>query len=223
MMGLIAKSESGIEFKKLEDGVYTAVSSMLIDLGIQNNEKFGKKQRKIIIVWQIIGETIEIDEEEKPRIISKEYTLSLNEKSTLRKDLQAWRGKAFSLEELEGFDLVNILNKPCQIQIINEERNNKTYPNVVAIMAMPKGTTTTNAEEIIYFNTYEKETFNNFVKIPKWIQDKIRNCENKAESQLDLYINEYDVIMKGQNNNSADKTEIPNYDSEVIQTDDLPF
>ena len=90
-------------------------------------------------------------------------------------------------------------------------------------MAMPKGTTTTNAEEIIYFNTYEKETFNNFVKIPKWIQDKIRNCENKAESQLDLYINEYDVIMKGQNNNSADKTEIPNYDSEVIQTDDLPF
>ena len=41
MMGLIAKSESGIEFKKLEDGVYTAVSSMLIDLGIQNNEKFG--------------------------------------------------------------------------------------------------------------------------------------------------------------------------------------
>jgi len=73
MMGLIAKSESGIEFKKLEDGVYTAVSSMLIDLGIQNNEKFGKKQRKIIIVWQIIGETIEIDGEEKPRIISKEY------------------------------------------------------------------------------------------------------------------------------------------------------
>ena len=69
MMGLIAKSESGIEFKKLEDGVYTAVSSMLIDLGIQNNEKFGKKQRKIIIVWQIIGETIEIDGEEKPRRI----------------------------------------------------------------------------------------------------------------------------------------------------------
>ena len=215
-MGLIAKNE-GIEFERLEDGLYTAVSSMLIDLGIQNNERFGKKQRKFIIVWQILGQTIEINGEEKPRVISKEYTLSLNEKSKLRADLQAWRGKAFTPEELNGFDLVNILNKPCQLQIITEEKNNKPYTNIVAIVAMPKGMQVDGAEDTVYFNTYEPETFNNFGKIPKWIQDKIRNCENKEESKLDLFIQEYD--SKKQNNN----TTVSQNNADFIPNDDLPF
>lgn len=222
-MGLIAKNESGIEFKKLEDGVYTAVATMLIDLGIQNNEKFDKKQRKFIIVWEILGETIEINGEEKPRVISKEYTLSLSEKSTLRKDLQSWRGKAFTAEELEGFDLVNVLNKLCQIQIINEERNNKTYTSVAGIMSVPKGMKLSNDEEnnTLYFNTYEPETFVKFAEIPKWIQEKIRKCENKAESGLDLFLSEYDELKqneedkKKKNNDYVDDVEIPQ--------DDLPF
>lgn len=216
-MGLIAKNETKIEIKRIEDGVYTAVSTMLIDLGIQLNDTFKKKQRKIMIVWEILGETIEINGEELPRIISKEYTLSLGEKSTLRKDLQAWRGKAFSADELEGFDLINILNVPCQIQIINVENNEKIYPNIAAIMAMPKGMTVEETDETIYFNTYEPETWNTFNKIPKWIQDKIRKCENISENQLDLFIKQYDEITKMQ------KEQKTLEETEEIPQDDLPF
>ena len=217
-MGLIAKNE-GIEYERLEDGVYTAVSQMLIDLGIQNNERFEKKQRKFIIVWQILGQTIEINGEEKPRVISKEYTLSLNEKSKLRADLQAWRGKAFTADELNGFDLINILNKPCQLQIITEEKNNKPHTNIASIMAMPKGMQVSGTDDTIYFNTYEPETFKNFGKIPKWIQDKIRNCENKAESKLDLFIQEYD----NKNNNTNSETTLVQNDADFEPDDDLPF
>lgn len=217
-MGLIAKNE-GIEYERLEDGVYTAVSSMLIDLGIQNNERFEKKQRKFIIVWQILGQTIEINGEEKPRVISKEYTLSLNEKSKLRADLQAWRGKAFTADELNGFDLINILNKPCQLQIITEEKNNKPHTNIASIMAMPKGMQVSGTDDTIYFNTYEPETFKNFGKIPKWIQDKIRNCENKAESKLDLFIQEYD----NKNSNPNSETTLVQNDTDFEPDDDLPF
>ena len=221
-MGLIAKNEQKMEIKKIEDGVYTAVSIMLIDLGIQNNVTFNKKQRKFMIVWEILGETIEINGEELPRIISKEYTLSLGEKSTLRKDLQAWRGKAFSADELEGFDLINILNVPCQIQIINVENNDKTYPNIAAIMAMPKGMKVDGADETIYFNTYEPETWNTFGKIPKWIQDKIRKCENAAENQLDLFIKQYDEMVAAEE--AEKKAEVSDVDEEpVIPEDDLPF
>jgi len=38
-------------------------------------------------------------------MISKRYTMSLGEQSTLRKDLESWRGKKFTPEELQGFDL----------------------------------------------------------------------------------------------------------------------
>lgn len=222
-MGLIAKNE-GIEYERLEDGVYTAVSSMLIDLGVQNNERFEKKQRKFIIVWQILGQTIEINGEEKPRVISKEYTLSLNEKSKLRADLQAWRGKAFTPEELNGFDLVNILNKACQLQIITEEKNNKPHTNIASIMAMPKGMQVAGTDDTVYFNTYEPDTFNNFGKIPKWIQDKIRNCENKAESKLDLFIQEYDNKSNTNNDTTvAQNSTVIQNDVDFMPNDDLPF
>ena len=43
-MSLIAKDSGNVQIEKLEAGAYTAISSMLIDLGLQNNEKFGKTQ-----------------------------------------------------------------------------------------------------------------------------------------------------------------------------------
>lgn len=218
-MSMIAKNEGGIEIEKLEDGVYTAVSSMLVDLGIQNNEKFGKKQRKFIIVWNIIGEFIELNGEQRPRVISKEYTMSLSEKSTLRKDLQAWRGKIFTAEELEGFLLNNILNVPCQLQILNEEKNGKTYTNIASIMAMPKGMTVEKLDKTVVFDTYEPETWNTFREIPKWIQEKIRKCENKVETGLDIYIKEYDEIMA----NTTTETQDDVITGSEIPADDLPF
>lgn len=218
-MSMIAKNEGGTEIEKLEDGVYTAISNMLIDLGIQNNEKFGKKQRKFIIVWNIVGEFIEINNEQIPRVISKEYTMSLNEKSTLRKDLQAWRGKTFTSEELEGFNLKNILNVPCQLQILNEEKNGKTYTNIAAIMAMPKGMTVEKLDKTVVFDTYEPETWNTFREIPKWIQEKIRKCENQVETGFDIYIKEYDEIMA----NMTTETQDDVITGSEIPPDDLPF
>ena len=218
-MSMIAKNEGGAEIEKLEDGVYTAISSMLVDLGIQNNEKFGKKQRKFIIVWNIVGEYIELNGEQRPRVISKEYTMSLSEKSTLRKDLQAWRGQVFTSEELEGFNLNNILNVPCQLQILNEERNGKTYTNIASIMAMPKGMTVEKLDKTVVFDTYEPETWNTFREIPKWIQEKIRKCENKAETGLDIYIKEYDEIMA----NATTETQDDVITGSEIPADDLPF
>lgn len=220
-MSMIAKQEGGIEIERLGDGVYTAVSKMLIDLGIQLNDfkTETKKVRRFIIVWEIQGETIEINGETLPRIISKEYTMSLHEKSTLRKDLQAWRGKSFTPEELEGFNLINVLNKPCQIQIINEEKNGKTYTKIASIMAIAKGMEVAELAETLVFDTYEVDTWDNFKNIPKWIQEKIRRCENKADTGLDLFIQQYDEIMANQN------TEIANEELDIdeLPQDDLPF
>ena len=44
-MEFIVKSEGNSNIKRLEDGVYTAVSSMLIDMGVQKSEKYGKSSR----------------------------------------------------------------------------------------------------------------------------------------------------------------------------------
>lgn len=215
-MSMIAKSEGNSNIKRLEDGVYTAVSSMLIDMGIQKSEKYGKSSRKFIIVWNIENEFVEVNGEKLPRVMSKEYTMSLGEKSNLRKDLQAWRGKQFTPEELEGFNLYNILNKGCQLQILNAENNGKTYTNIVSIMALPKGMQVNALDKTVVFDTYDETTWNNYAEIPNWMQERIKQCENLSENGLDLFIKEYEE-NKPQEDNKQENGEMQ------VPEDDLPF
>lgn len=217
-MEFIAKSEGNSNIPKLENGVYTALSSMLIDIGFQKSQLDSNIRRKFIMVWDIVGEFIEVNKEQLPRVMSKEYTLSLNEKSNLRKDLQAWRGKAFTEEELEGFNLLTVMNKPCQLQIINEEKNGKTYNNISAIMAIPKGMTVEPLKETTVFILNNSETWGNWKKIPKWIKEKIKKSEGFEKSELKEYIDKYE---KTEEQNNAE--EVTTSDGVVTPEDDLPF
>ncbi len=218
-MEFIAKSEGNTSVPKLENGVYTAISSMLIDIGGQKSPIDNNVRRKFMMVWNIVGEFIEINNEQLPRVMSKEYTLSLNEKSNLRKDLQAWRGQAFTEEELNGFDLLTVMNKPCQLQIINEEKNGKTYNNISAIMAMPKGMKVDPLDEVVIFITNNPETWINWEKIPKWIKDKIKKMEGYDNSELKQYVEDYE---KAEKENSADINS-KNTEGVIAPDDGLPF
>lgn len=211
-MSLIASDNGGVSIPKLEGGVYTAISSAIIDLGIQTSEKFGNTQRKFMMIWNILGEEIEVNGEKLPRTMSKEYSFSLNEKSTLRKDLQAWRGKTFTEEELKAFNLLNILNKACQLQIILEEKNGKQYNNIASIMALPRGSVIEPLKNTYHFDIEDETTYMNWSNIPGWIQEKIKKADNYVESNLEKFVLEYENNVKEVNT-----------DSELNTDDDLPF
>jgi hypothetical protein len=69
--------------------------------------------------------------------VSKFYTLSLNEKANLRKDLESWRGKAFSDAEIEnGFDIEKLIGANCYLNIA---QNDKGKSVISAINPLPKG------------------------------------------------------------------------------------
>lgn len=80
---------------------------------------------------------IEIEGKEMPITTSRFYTNSLGEKANLRRDLEGWRGKAFTEDELQRFDLMNILGKPCMLTIVGGE-NGKT--KVASVSGLPKRT-----------------------------------------------------------------------------------
>lgn len=221
-MSMIASDNGGQAIEKLENGVYTAVSSAIIDLGLQRNEQFGKTQRRFMMIWNILGEDVEINGEKQPRTISKEYSFSLNEKSTLRKDLQAWRGKSFSEEELQGFNILAVLNKACQLQIILEEKNNKRYNNIAGIMSLPKGSSVQTLDDTYYFDMEDAETWENFIKIPNWIQEKIKKAENLESTGFDKYIKEYDEMMKEQQGKQEENGTSSNPEI-IAPADSLPF
>lgn len=217
-MSMIAKDNGGESIPPLEPGVYPAIGSMLVDIGIQHSEKFQKNQRKFRMFWDIIGEVIEFNGEQFPRRMSKEYSFSLGEKSNLRKDLQAWRGKPFTEEELQGFMIKNVLNVGCQLQIINEEKNNKTYNSIAAIMALPKGTKLDPLTETIIFDMEEPESFKYWGRIPGWIQEQIKKSINYEESGLKTFVEEYEKENKEEAQEDGAEESI-----ELVSDDDLPF
>ena len=59
--------------------------------------------RKIMASWELLGE--DRMDDGKPFTMSKSWFLSMHEKATLRKDLESWRGRPFSLEEESSFDV----------------------------------------------------------------------------------------------------------------------
>lgn len=72
----------------------------------------------------------------KPYLVGKRYTLSLNDKSILRKDLETWRTKPFTLEQAAGFDLEVLVGVECGLLIIHKNGNTpgKVWANVQAVM-----------------------------------------------------------------------------------------
>ena len=112
-MPLIATAPKNTDYSPIEAGTYLARCVQVIDLGTQTIEYMGelKQYRKVRLAFETPTETKIFKEEngEQPYMLSKEYTLSLGDKANLRADIESWRGKTFTQEELEGFDLANIL------------------------------------------------------------------------------------------------------------------
>ena len=135
-MPIVAKS-SGSSFVPAPAGVHVGVCVDVVDLGVLEvtYNKQTKKQHKIRIVWQIAEDM----QDGKPYICQKRYTLSLHEKAALRKDLESWRGRAFTDEELKGFDVETILNVGCLLNVIHENKGGDIFANVTSIMRLPKG------------------------------------------------------------------------------------
>ncbi len=139
-MGRYAKDSGGSDFKQAAPGNHVARCYSIVDLGTQHGEYQREPtiRNQVIIRWELPFETEEFDGAQKPLIVSKFYTNSLSEKANLRKDLESWRAKAFTAEELLKFDLMQILGKPCTVSVVHNE---KGKAKVVSVAAVPKGTT----------------------------------------------------------------------------------
>ncbi len=109
-------------------------------------------------------------------VISNFYTNSLHEKATLRKDLDTWRGKA---TDKDTIDLIDMLGKGCQIQVIHEQKNDRTVAKVNTVMPLPQGTNVQAESELNYFSFEAGQEISE--KIPEWIRHIIEKSEEYRE------------------------------------------
>jgi hypothetical protein len=144
-MAIIAKA--GSTFLPAPAGVHCATCVDTIDHGMLKVVFQGKEQQKhkISIVWQI-DENLP---DGRPFLVRRRYTCSLHEKATLRRDLESWRGRAFTDEELQAFDLECLLSAGALVNIIHEQRNGSTYANVASVMKLPRNMTAPQVRDYV--------------------------------------------------------------------------
>lgn len=114
--------KSAGNFKPVPEGPHPAILYSLIDLGTQQGVCQGKPanpKRKIAMRFELHGEETKL-EDGRPRSIGKTFTLSSSAKGNLRPFMEGWRGKAFTDEEFEAFDLKNMLGKPAIVTIVED-------------------------------------------------------------------------------------------------------
>ena len=132
----------------------------VFDTGTHHDTMYDKDKRECVVVFEVPSVRIKIQkegEEEKdlPRAISQKYTISLHEKANLRKHLESWRGRAFTTEELAGFDLKNIVDKPCLLNIIHNTPADVTYANISTITPLMTGMEPAKAENAAAFFSFD--------------------------------------------------------------------
>jgi len=180
---MINATNSGIKRELIPAGNYVARCYSMIHIGTITETIMGEEKvmNKVRITWELPTELRVFKEEngEQPMVISQEFTLSMHEKSNLRKFLESWRGKGFTEDQAESFDITKLLGVPCMINIIHKEaKKGNEYALISNVSAMPKGMECppqVNPNfEFNYEDKFDEKALESF---PDFIKDKMKSSD----------------------------------------------
>jgi len=171
-MGSIAKQKLSAEFTPLDEGTHLAICNAVIDIGLQSTP-FGV-QEHVWLRFEVPAERISFikngEEIDAGQIIWSRYNKTLTKKANLRKDLEAWFGREFTSDELDGFDLFNLSGMPCLLTVVHNHKDDRTFANVTAIAKILKGQVVPPMEQdAIQFSPDDTDSYDD---VPEWLREK---------------------------------------------------
>ncbi len=184
-----SSKSSGKDFELVPAGTHFAICVGVYYLGIQAVTFDGetKEQPKVYLRFEIPDIQIEYEKNgEKvkgPAIIGREFTLNIGDKSNLGPFISNWRGKEFTKEEGEEFDVTSLLGKVCNLGVIHKTKGDKTYANISSAGKILKiqqdgivaGTISAEPHNpLLTFNADEPDD-SVYQKLPKFLREKIDN------------------------------------------------
>lgn len=219
-MSLIAKDTSnGADFAPIPPGMQHAVCYAVIDIGTQPSTGNFPARRKVVIIWELPHELIELERDgvkkKLPRAISERFTLSLASKGNLRPMLESWRGRPFTEEELAGFDMKHLLGVNCFLNVVHQkgkgEKAGRTYANVASVNPLAKGMAKIPPTNALLL--FSMDDFTGPVTIPEAVPEWIEACikqsdEYKAKANI--------------NPNHPTEAQMANIDETAV-VEDCPF
>lgn len=208
----ITAQNTGKTFELVPAGNHIARCFSMIEIGTVTEEIKGKltKLYKVRVTWELPLEQKVFDEAKgsQPFSISKEYTLSMNEKANLRKDLESWRGRGFTEDEAKAFDITKLLGVACMLNVIHKtSQAGNPYAAISGVTPIPKGVTCPPQINSMFVLSYDDDKWEaKFGTLSQYVKERI---EKTPEFQKRLNAGHTDLVEEPVNGQDT--------------SDDLPF
>jgi len=162
------------------EGSYPARCYQIIDLGTtEQGGNFPGKKRKVQFLFELPTELAVFDEDKgkQPYYVRSIYTLSMNEKALLRRDISAWMGKKITDDQAKKLDIFTLLGKTCMVNIAHVTKGENTYANIISFAPLMKGYECPAPINEAFTYTPTAHDQATFAKLPEFIQDKIKESD----------------------------------------------
>jgi hypothetical protein len=151
-------------------------------------------------------------------VIGKTFTASMHKKANLRLTLESWRGRTFTEQEANDFDISTVLGQACMLAVIQKESGGNIYSNIGPISGLPGGVPKPQMESpaMLYTGENPDEAKN----LPEWLQKKLaEQVKPQASHASGVYAGSDDYDFGPQVPIDA----YENVHGVEIDSDDLPF
>tara|TARA_S200002703_G_scaffold30390_1_gene26342 strand:- start:860 stop:1543 length:684 start_codon:yes stop_codon:yes gene_type:complete len=141
----IKTSESdGVEIPLLNKGEYEGRLRYVADLGVHINEHKGVRKadvQKLCLGIEILGETIELEDEVKPRLMWSDAFNIYHQLTEKGKEIVMFRVFDPSAQIGDVADWDAVINEPCNVVVVHKdgtgENAGKVYANIATISPIP--------------------------------------------------------------------------------------
>lgn len=195
-MSFVLTNTSSGRREVLEADYYVARCYGIVITGTTFNQQYGNTQTKVVFLWELPNELITFEKDGEtvtvPKTISKTFTLSMNERSNLRKLLESWIDRPFTPEELEaGVNIAKFCGSGCRLAIgVGQKQDGGKYNTVdKAVRLKDAKCPPLHNEKILFDITDPEEDLNDIDRLPAWIQDAVRKSD---EYQQRMYPEDYE-------------------------------
>lgn len=182
-------NKGGSSIPRVEDGTYPARLVSLIDLGVQKRDPYQGQEKKpcnqVIFTFELPTEKVEIEGEEKPRILGKTYNVFNSSNAVLPKVIKALD----PTDELSngGENAGNLVGQACMVEIGSTESGKAKITNVSQVM---KGFTVPEANLDLLVFDYDEPSLEVYNALPQWIQERLRESLDFDGSGLQKLLSE---------------------------------
>ncbi|MBR6377909.1 MAG: hypothetical protein IKS05_09145 [Oscillospiraceae bacterium] len=174
----------------LPGGSYLGTCVYSIDIGEQlckykDTERYNNQ---IVLGFEIMGKTVEIDGKQEPRVLSRTFTVSRSANSGLRKFVGSWTGQQISDDAFAELDTNDLVGFPAMLSVVLSE--DKQYSNIDSIMPVPEVLAPHVQAPQSTLIRFDLEPFDEkaFEALPDWAKERIKKSTDWAKSHADTSV-----------------------------------